>query len=313
VSGKRIDPSKVTAADIVGGINAQGEETGLEVIRQIYPKLGIVPGILIAPTFSKDATVAAALQAKTKSLNGIFRVFSMVDMDTSATGARYYTDVKGQKTKQALTSEDCLPIWLCGKVGEVIYSGSALAAAYTALNDANNGNVPNVSPSNISVSISAACLEDGTEIYLDQEQANLVNSFGVSTFLNMNGFHLWGNNTAAYPSTTDPKDRYISARRFLSWDWNTFVLTYHQRVDSVANKRLIEAIVDSENQRGNAFVARGICARYELQYIESENPVTDLMNGTITFHKYVAPFLPAEVIKEVVEFDPSAIQTALAE
>jgi len=60
VSGSILDPTKVTAADIVGGVSAAtGEETGLEVIRQVYPKFGKVPGILLAPRFSKDALVCA--------------------------------------------------------------------------------------------------------------------------------------------------------------------------------------------------------------------------------------------------------------
>lgn len=58
VSGKKVDASKVTAADIVGGVDAAtGAETGLEVVRQVYPKLGMTPGILTAPRFSTNATV----------------------------------------------------------------------------------------------------------------------------------------------------------------------------------------------------------------------------------------------------------------
>ena len=127
----------------------------------------------------------------------------------------------------------------------------------------------------------------------------------------MNGFRLWGNNTACYPGNTDPKDRWFSVRRFMSWDDNTFIQTYFQKVDDPLNKRLIEALVDSENVRGNSFVSRGICARHEIQYIESENPTTSLLNGCITFHKYLSPFNPAEDIEELVEFDPNAISDAL--
>lgn len=47
VSGVQIDPDAVTAADIVGGVNAKGVETGMEVIRQIYPALNMTPGILL--------------------------------------------------------------------------------------------------------------------------------------------------------------------------------------------------------------------------------------------------------------------------
>ena len=311
VSGVQIDPTAVTAADIVGGVNAQGMETGMEVIRQIYPALNMVPGILLAPGWSENATVAAGLQAKTAGINGVFRAVCIVDIDSSATGATVYTNVKQQKEKQAVTSANCYPVWLYAKVGNVVYAGSAMAAALTVATDAANGDIPYVSPSNKTMEISAACLKDGTEVLLDQEQANVVNSFGVATWLNMNGFRLWGNNTACYPGSTDPKDRWFSVRRFMSWDDNTFIQTYFQKVDDPMNKRLIEALVDSENVRGNSFVSRGICARHELQYIESENPTTSLLNGSITFHKYLSPYNPAEDIEELVEFDPNAISDSL--
>jgi len=312
VSGVQIDPTAVTPADIVGAVTADGVESGMEVIRQIFPKLNMTPGILLAPGWSENALVSAGLQAKTSHINGVFNCVCIVDIDSSTAGATKYDDVKRQKEKQAVTSVNCYAVWLYAKVGDVIYAGSAMAAAATVATDANNGDIPNVSPDNKPISISAACLKDGTEVLLDQEQANVVNSFGVATWLNMNGFRLWGNNTACYPGNTDPKDRWFSVRRFFCWDDNTFIQTYFQKVSDPLNKRLIEALVDSENVRGNSFVSRGICARYELQYIESENPTTDLLNGTVKFHKYMSPFNPAEDIEEIVEFDPNAISTALA-
>ena len=313
VGGKKLDAGKVDYTDIVGGVDVNtGEERGLEVIRQVYPKLGLTPGILLAPRFSKNPNVAAALQAKTKEINGVFRAVCVIDIDSSSTGARKYTDVKEQKEGQATTDANAYAVWPFGKVGDTIYSGSTLAGALTAYTDAVNGDTPNVSPSNKTLAISAACLEDGTEVVLDQDQANTLNSFGVATFLNINGFRLWGNNTAAYPSTTDPKDRWFAVRRFMSWAANTFILTYFQKVDSPANKRLIETIVDSENVRGNSFVAQGICARYEITFNESENPLTSLMDGTITFHQYITPYMPAEDIENIIEFDPQALSSLFA-
>ena len=235
----------------------------------------------------------------------------MIDIDCGATGCKKYTDVKNQKEKQAVNSPQAYAVWPYAKVGETVYSGSSLAGALTAYTDAVNDDTPNVSPSNKVLNISAACLADGTEILLDQEQANTVNSFGVATFLNMNGFRLWGNNTAAYPGVTDPKDRWLSVRRFLNWAANTFILTYFQKVDSPANPRLIEAIVDSENVRGNGFVARGVCARYEIMYLAEENTTADLLNGCIRFHQYITPYTPAESIEDLIEFDPEALSQAL--
>ena len=313
VSGNKINPDAVTAADIVGGVNiSTGEEKGMEVVRQIYPKYGMTPGILTAPRWSMEATVAAALQAKTKEINGVFKCVCIIDVSSKTGGALKYGDVKTAKEAQAVSDANAYAVWPCGKVGDVVYSGSSLAAALTAYTDTVNDDTPNVSPSNKTLAISAACLLDGTEVLLDQEQANTVNSFGVATFLNMNGFRLWGNNTAAYPGTTDPKDRWFSVRRFFNWSGNTFILTYFQKVDDPADPHLIQAIVDSENVRGNSFVARGVCARYEITFNEEENPTTSLLDGCITFHQYLTPYTPAEDIENILEFDPNALGALFA-
>lgn len=312
ISGSKVDPGKVTAADIVGGIDAEtGAESGLEVVRQVYPKFGMTPGILTAPRFSADASVSAALQAKTKEINGVFKCVCIADVDSGADGARKYADVKEQKERQALTDPNAYGVWGYGKVGNVMYSGSALASALTSYTDAANDDIP-ANPSNKTIAISAMCLADGTEVLLDQDQANVVNGYGVATWLNMNGFRLWGNRTCAYPGNTDPKDSFFACRRYMSWRANSFIQTYFQKVDSPLNKRLIEAIVDSENVRGNGYVAMGVAARDEITYNEADNPVTDLMNGKITFHQYMTPYTPAEDIEDIIEFDPDALVSALS-
>ncbi len=312
VAGNKIDPSAVTAADIVGSVNVStGEEKGLEVVRQIFPKLSLVPGILTAPRWSMDATVAAALQAKTKEINGAFTCVCIVDISSKTGGALLYTDVNTQKAAQAVSDPNAYAVWPCAKVGDKVYSGSSIAAPLTAYTDAVNADVPNVSPSNKPVAISGICLADGTEVILDQDQANTINSFGVGTFLNYQGWRLWGNNTAAYPGNTDPKDRWFCIKRFLKWAANTFILTYFQVVDNPANKPLIGHVVDSENVRGNGFVARNVCARYEIVYLAEENPTTELLNGHLTFHQYISPYTPAEHIQDKIEFDPYALSAAL--
>lgn len=50
---------------------------------------------------------------------------------------------------------------------------------------------------------------------LDQDQANTLNSWGIATFLNMDGWRLWGNRTAAYPGKTATKDSFFACRRYM--------------------------------------------------------------------------------------------------
>lgn len=216
VSSTSLKPSGVTAADIVGGVDAAtGKETGLELIRQIYPTLGMVPGLILAPGWSHTPTVAAALQAKTENINGNFNCSCLLDISADSDGAVVYTSVKGAKEALGASSAHAAALWPMVAVGEKKYYFSAMFAALTAYTDANNADVPYESPSNKDLRITATVLKDGTTVALDQQQANdVLNANGVITAINANGFKSWGNNTAAYPSTTDPKDRWWAVRRF---------------------------------------------------------------------------------------------------
>lgn len=318
-TAEKLDPSAVDYTDIIG--RADGNvETGLQLIRQIYPLFGMTPGLIVAPGWSHYPSVAAVMQAKCTEINGSFSCECVLDIATvsgitedgeAVSHAKTYADIKSAKEALGATSAHAIACWPMAKVGSKKFYMSAIMAALTQQIDAENDDVPYLSPSNKSCSVTATCLADGTEIMLDQEQANTVNSYGVVTMLNLNGFKSWGNNSCAYPSTTDPKDRWFCCRRFFTWAGNNFILTYLQNVDNPMNKRLIENIVDSTNIAGNGYVARGYCAGYRIDYKENENPSTDILNGKITFHQYLAPYTPAEDIENIIEFDTAALAAAL--
>ena len=313
VASKSLNPAGVTRADVVGGVDAlTGNETGMELVRHIYPKLGMVPGLLLAPGWSQDAVVAAALQAKTEAINGVFVCNCVLDIAADDTGATKYTDVKTAKEKMGATSNHAAVLWPMVAVGDKKYYFSAMFAALTAYTDASNADVPYESPSNKDLRITSTVLADGTEVVLDQQQANdVLNANGIITAINANGFKSWGNSTAAYPSTTDPKDRWFAVRRFFDWDGNNFIRTYFQKVDKPGNKRLIQSIVDSQNIVGNGYVARDYCAGYRVEFRSEENPVTNLLNGHLTVHTFLAPYIPAEFIENIREYDVDALESAL--
>ena len=309
VKYSKLDPTAVKEADIVGSVGADGQETGLELLRTIYPKFGLTPGLISAPGWSHKATVAAAMEAKCTNINGVFSCECVVDIPTDT--VRVYSAVKTAKESLGADSAHTIACWPMGKVGEKVYYLSALVSALQSYTDANNDDVPYRSPSNQSLGITELCLQDGTEVVLDQDQANTVNSYGVVTALNMNGFKAWGNNTAAYPSSTDPKDRWIPCRRMFTWWGNTLIQTYFQKVDSPMNRRLIENVVNSENIRGNSFGARGYVAGASVEFRDLDNPATDLLNGIIRFKVNLAPYVPAENIEFKLEFDTNALTSSI--
>lgn len=313
VSGSILDASKVTADDIVGGVNAAtGAETGLEVVRQVYPKLSKAPGILLAPRFSKNAQVCAALQAKCRKINGLFNAVCFIDLDCSADGAQKYTDVAEQKTKQTATSREAYALWLYVKVGETVYSGSSMAAAATVYNDSQNGDRPVASPSNVTIPISAACLEDGTEVLMDQEQGTFLNDLGIATFIRSGtDFVIWGNETAAYPKNTDPKDMFLCIRRFFNYAWTSFVLDNMSKLDKPMNPKRLQSIIDSENMKGSKYVSEEACASYRMVADTEKNTAAELVAGHYHFYLYCTPFPPLKQVNVTMEYEASSLVTAL--
>lgn len=308
----QLDPSLVDEDDIIGGYTvATGVYKGLELISQVYPQFNLIPGLLLAPGWSHKPTVGVALTAKCEGINGAYKANCLKDIDSASAGVVEYSAANAWKNGNSYTDKHDIVLWPMVKIGDKKYYMSALEAALIAYTDASNDGVPFVSPSNKSMRITGVILADGTEVFLDQVQANILNGQGINTAININGWKSWGNNTGIYPSSTDVKDRFIPVRRMFDWWGNTFILTYFQKVDSPLNRRLIETIVDSENIRANGYKARFQIAEAYIEFSSDENPVTDLLNGKITFHQYLTPFPPAETIKNVLEFDPAALTAAL--
>jgi len=313
VSYDKLNPSAVTKLDVVGGYDvSNGRYKGLECISQVYPKLGIVPGQIIAPGFSHDPVVAAVMKAKTTNISGLFKATAIADIDSGVGGAESYDAVYEWKNKNSYSNENFICCWPMVRIGEIKYHYSTIWAALTAKTDSQNGNVPYVSPSNKSLPITGMITASGKAVYLDMNQANMLNGYGVCTAINLNGWKSWGNNTSIYPSNTDVKDRFIPVRRFFTWWGNSFIQTYFKKVDNPMNERLIEAVVDSENIRANGYVARGIMAGAKIAFLSAENPITDLINGKIRFHQCMTPFPPAETIENTLEFDTNMLEKSLS-
>lgn len=311
-SGSKLKPSGVTASDVVGAINSgTGVYTGIQLVDKVYPQFSLTPSLLLAPGWSQNPAVGLALAEKCTDISGLFKAECVVDIDSSQSGATKYSDVATIKANSGYAHEHMICLWPQVKYAGKKMAFSAIYAAMACYTDANNDSVPSVSPSNRAIRIGAAVLNDGTEVLLDQPQANELNGAGIVTALNLNGWKAWGNNTAAYPDTTDPKDRWIACRRFFSWWGNSFITTYMSKVDNPANYRLIESIVDSENVRANSLVSTGKCAGLRMVYSKDDNPIGNVIDGKIVFRQYLAPYTPAEDILNILEFDPSMIEAAL--
>lgn len=300
-----VDPTMVKDADIIGGVGSNDSVTGLELIDMIYPKFNLVPGLLAAPGWSQHPEVAAVMEAKSKKFNSLFSCTVLVDIDT--TQVKSYSGCNMWKTGNGYTHNNEYVGWPMGRIGDHCYYMSTLAMGRIGQTDAANDDVPYESPSNKTLPITGLCLKDGTEVMLDLSRANLLNSQGIVTALTSPaGWVLWGNYTGAFPSTTDPKDVFLCVRRMFDWDDTVFILTYWNRLDKPGKPRNIKTILDSERIRLNGLIAREYILGGSIDFLEEENPVTDLEAGIFRFHKKRTPPVPMQEIDSISEYDTSA-------
>lgn len=306
-----IDSTQVNDADIIGGVGSGDTATGLELIDMIYPKFSLVPGLLAAPGWSQHPEVAAVMEAKSKKFNSLFSCTVLLDIDT--TQVKSYSGCNMWKTGNGYTHNNEYVGWPMGRIGNHCYYMSTLAMGRIGQTDADNDDVPYESPSNKTLPITGLCLKDGTEVTLDLTRANLLNSQGIVTAITSPaGWVLWGNYTGAYPSTTDPKDVFLCVRRMFDWDDTVFVLTYWNRLDKPGKPRNIKTILDSERIRLNGLISREYILGGSIDFLEEENPTTDLEAGIFRFHKKRTPPVPMQEIDSISEYDTSAF-TALFE
>ncbi|WP_297429312.1 phage tail sheath family protein [Clostridium sp.] len=310
VSYTKLDPSKVTEADIIGGYTeATGAYKGIECITKVYPMLNLVPGLLIAPGWSQKKTVEAALKAKNTLINGSFNAQVIIDIDSSA--VKVFSKAAEWKSTNGYNDKREIVVWPKIKIDTKTYWYSAILAALIVYVDTQNSDVPFKSPSNKKISISSTVLADGTEVFLDQVQANTLNASGIVTAINMSGWRTWGNNTAIYPESTDPKDRWIPIRRVFDWWGNNFIVDFFDKVDDPTNYRLIESIVDEENLKANGYQAAGQIAGAKITFNDSDNSIDSILNGKIVFRQSIGAFSPAENIENILEFDSTMVSNAI--
>ncbi|GGG32947.1 hypothetical protein GCM10007425_29530 [Lysinibacillus alkalisoli] len=297
-----LDPTMVTADDIVGGVDVDGNYKGLELVAHVFPLFRLVPGTIICPKYSTNPLVAAVMEAKSQYINGVFQAISIPDISTEE--VTDYTKVAKAKNDNNIASTYQFATWPMASLGGKVMHLSTQLASLMGIVDADNEGVPYVSPSNKNLKMDSAVLADGTPVVLGVDQANYLNGQGIVTTVNFIGGHkLWGNRTAAYPANSDAKDAFIPLRRMFNYVTNTLVLTYWNKVDEPGNPKLIESVVRSVNTWLDGLTAEGKLLGGRVEFRRELNPTTALLDGKYKFSVFLTPPTPAEEISFELELD----------
>lgn len=303
-----LDPSLVTSDDIIGGVDVNGNSSGLELVDDVFPAFRMAPTHVLAPGYSTQPAVAAVMNAKALKVNESFPAQSVTDIPTSE--VTQYADAAAWKNDNNYTAAHQIVCWPKVGLGDDQFHLSTQAVCIIGQATQANGGILNVTPSNRSLQADRSILADGTELKLRLTQANdTLNANGICTALNwFGGWRFWGDKTAAYPTNTDIKDSSIKIRGFQNWLSNTLTFSYWQNVDGDLDRRQIESITNSNQIFLNGLSASGELIGGRIEFRPEDNPTTDLLAGRAKFHIYQAAPPVMQSIEFTLEYDASYLQ-----
>lgn len=293
------DPTKVTAADIIGAVNGAGHRTGMQALLDTYNLFGFFAKILIAPGFCTLNSVATEMNVIAGKLRGT----PLIDAPIGTTYAQALAGRGPAGTINFNTSSDrsilCYPhlkVYDAAIDSERLEPYSQRLAGVMCATDTEKGYW--WSPSNKEIKgVTGVERQLSAMINDPQCEVNLLNEAGIMTVFNSygTGIRTWGNRSAAWPSVTHPKN-FINIRRTADILHESIEYSSLQFIDQPLTRALIDAILESGNAFIRTLIARGALIDGKFSFDPTKNPTTELALGHVTFDLEFMPPTPAERI-----------------
>lgn len=308
-----VDPSLVTEEDILGGVTAGGEYSGLGAVALVYPELGLIPNIIVAPGWSdKPAVYNAMIEAGTR-VNGHWDAFVAADIpirsDTEPVGTAVVGEARlgdgisvdtisaaiewaGENGYNSERSKVCWP-QAVGTDGN-IYHLSTLTVWKMQAVDASHGGIPMETPSNKAIPITRQYFGEGSKNRgFDQQQGNELNAAGISTAVFWGRqWVLWGGHTAAYQfgKITDNRVIFDNSIRMMMHITNSFQEEHALTIDQPMTKALADTIRNREQEKADALAAVGaLIGSPEVRFDEDANSTAELVEGNFVWDFSATP------------------------
>lgn len=287
------DPSKVTAAEIIGAVSEAGVRTGLKALKDTYNTFGFFAKILIAPAFCTQSAVAIELIAMADQIDAV----TYIDAPIGTTYAQAIAGRGPTGTINFNTSSDrvrlCYPhvkVYDPVTNSERLEPLSARAAGLRAKVDLDKGFWWSSSNQEIAGVIG---VERALSAMIDdpQSEVNLLNEQGITTVFSSfgTGLRLWGNRTAAWPSVSHMRN-FENVRRtgdVINESIRYFSLQY---MDMPLNQALIDSLVESVNGYGRKLIGDGALIGFKAWFDQARNGETELAAGHLLInYKYTPP------------------------
>jgi uncharacterized protein len=295
---KNLDTGSVTTAQIIG-TNTSGVRTGSKCLELVFNLFGFTPKIIIAPVYIEQLAVATELSALATKYRSIVLIDAPLGTSViQAIAGRGPSSTNNFKTssERAYLLYPHLKVYDADTDSNVNTPYSSFMAGVISRTDLLEGYW--ISPSNKEIQgivgtelVVTASLSDANT------EANLLNEKGIcTTFVGYGtGTRTWGNRSASFPTSTDPKN-FIPIRRMADVVHESLEQSMLTYIDRPLNQATIDAIRETGNAFFRTLIGRGACLPGSKCIYSSENTSTELAAGHVTFDLVFMGPTPAERI-----------------
>ncbi|WP_294348484.1 phage tail sheath subtilisin-like domain-containing protein [Prosthecochloris sp.] len=294
-----LDPSKITASDIIGEVDVDGNRSGLQALIDTYNLFGYVAKMIIAPGYCTQNAVAVEMLVVADKL----RAMALIDAPIGTTVAEAITGRGNSGSINFNTSNKrailCFPHvkrYDTATNTEVLEPLSQRLAGVIAAKDVEKGYW--WSPSNTEIKGIVGMETPITALINDSTtEANALNEVGIVTLFNSfgSGIRTWGNRSAAFPTNTSPEN-FINVQRTADILHESLEYSMLQFLDRPINLALIDSIRESVNGFMRTLIQRGALIDGMCVFDPAKNSETELAAGHLTFDLEFMPPTPAERI-----------------
>lgn len=291
VTYKTVDTSKVTKDEIIAGIQK------LDVV---YSERFEIPNLIAAPGWSQIPEVYNALVSGAQKIDGHWDAFVYADLPlVEANGTTAVDTIEkaiAWKAANGFTAERSKVFWpMAVKNDGKTYHLSTLGMVETQRIDYEHDSVPMETCGNKAVPVVKQYFGNSSNPF-GQARGRDLAAAGITTVVPWAGqWVLWGDHTAAYAygANVEPRAIFDVSLRMLFHITNSFQQEWSPRIDRPMTLRLRDEIINREQEKLDAYASIGaLIGSPTVEFLESDNTTTDMMNGDFVWNILVTPTPP---------------------
>ena len=276
--------SAETTSNVIGGVNAQGQYTGMKALLAAQAQLGVKPRILGAPGLDTQP-VTTALAALAQQLRG----FAYTGCDAAETIPEAVLYRGNFAARELMLIYPDFKRW--DTVANATASAPAVAYALGLRAQIDNEIGWHKTLSNVAVNGVTGIDKD---VYWDLQSADtdagVLNAAAITTLINSSGYRFWGSRTCS----DDPLFAFESATRTAQVLADTVAEAHMWAVDKTLQPSIVKDILEGVNAKMRSLKTSGYILDGSAWYDDEINSSTTLKAGQLVIDYDYTPLPPIE-------------------